>query len=161
MSTIKVLDATGLQKEVLVLGEGSPSDPYRHIAMEYNHALVDMGKIFSHSERQTLDNNQKLNHLIIVPAGAHVELLSLEVVTTAAPMYVDIFEGALVSGNGTPLTAGIGALVTSPSCQYRTSAVPVVGFGSSGNRYDTPGNLAPSPRWSVGLMTLSSAPSNA
>jgi len=99
-----IINGAGTLTNVFALGDGSAGDPYRYAPMDYHDALVDRGVVFAHSERYTLANGATVDHLLGVPGTVHAELLSLEIVTSAAPLNIDFYEAAIVSANGTART---------------------------------------------------------
>ena len=103
-----VLDGGGTLRHVLSLDAGTEAAPLRLVTMDYNAALVDMGLVFGFSGRLTLANGATIDHLITTPAApAHCEFYVLAVDTTSSPIYADLYEGAIVSANGTNVTGGV------------------------------------------------------
>ena len=97
-----VLDGNANLKYVLSLDTGTSNDPLRLVTMPYHDAMIDLGLIFTHSDRHTVANNITFTYLIKTPANpAHVELLEVSVVATAVPLYIEFYENAIVSANGT------------------------------------------------------------
>jgi hypothetical protein len=100
-----VLDGNGDLKQVFSLGAGSSGDPLRLVMQDYRSALVDAGLVYGMASRLTLANNATLDMLLVTPATpAHIELLTMECSTTSAPVYIDLYEGTIVSANGTAVT---------------------------------------------------------
>ena len=97
-----VLDGNGSLKYILSLDTGVSSDPIRLISMPYHDAMIDLGVIFTHSDRHTVANNATFTYLMKTPASpAHIELLEVSVDASASPIYIDFYENAIVSANGT------------------------------------------------------------
>jgi len=96
-----VIDVYSLPAGVDVVGQ-------RMVAMDYHDSLVDLGLMFGFSGRLTLANNGQIDFQIVTPAApAHLEFLALELATTSAPLLCDLYEGAIVSANGTNVTTGV------------------------------------------------------
>ena len=104
MNSMPILDGSGNLVYVMAVGDGTQADPYRYAPMDYVDALVDSGLVFQHSERQELANNAKLDHLIVTPLGVHTELLLISISPDSGPINIDLYEGAIVSANGTAHT---------------------------------------------------------
>lgn len=100
-----VLDGQGSLKYVFSLGTGTSDDPYRIVMQDYERALVDREKIFFHTDRHSLSNNQIFYYLIKTPASpAHVELLRVGCASTSSPINIDVYKDGIVSANGTAET---------------------------------------------------------
>lgn len=114
----QVLDGNQQIKWAYSIGDGSSGDPYRLTAMPYIDTLIDRGIVFTHSDRHVLANNAVTYYMLVTPSSGHIELLGLDITTTAAPILLDIREACIVSENGE--SAGIANLnrksSTSSSC---------------------------------------------
>ena len=126
-----VLDGNGSLKYILSLDTGVSSDPIRLISMPYHDAMVDLGVIFTHADRHTIANNATFSYLIKTPASpAHVELLNVSVDATASPVYIDFYEDAIVSANGTQeflLNNNRQSSATSQTLLYMSPTITSVG----------------------------------
>jgi len=104
----KAKDGLGNVIDVYSLPAGDEVVGQRMVAMEYHDSLVDLGLMFGFSGRLTLANNAQIDFQIVTPAApAHIEFLTLELSASSAPLLCDLYEGAIVSANGTNVTTGV------------------------------------------------------
>lgn len=102
--THSVLDGGGNLKYVLSLGTGDVSTPYRLITNTYDQALTELGNVFIHTDRHVVALNSSFIYLLKTPVSGTIAFTGLDIITTSAPLNVDIKEDAIVSANGTAET---------------------------------------------------------
>lgn len=104
MSHMPVIDGNGAQVYMFSVGDGTQQNPYSLAPMSRTHACIELGNTFQNSERHDLAKNATLELLLVTPANSHVVLAGLDIDTDSAPLEVDIYEGLIVSANGTQNT---------------------------------------------------------
>jgi hypothetical protein len=104
MSHMPVIDGNGNPAYMFAVGDGSLQSPYSLSPMPRQQACIELGNVFQSSERHDLANNATLDHFLAVPLNSKVVLAGFDISTGSAPLEVDIFEGCIVSANGTQNT---------------------------------------------------------
>ena len=97
-----VLDGAGVLQHVHSMGEGTSGEPLKMVVYNHIDADVDLGVIFTHSDRHIVSNNNSFYYLLKTPPSPiHVELISFSVTANGGPVFCEIYEDAIVSANGT------------------------------------------------------------
>jgi hypothetical protein len=113
MDTLKVKDSDGNDKYLLVgrvnisgATPGSSSNPFVTISQDYIRALTVEGNLFDVSAYASVNDNSDINVLCVTPA-APVTITSLQLTVTgdSSPLVLNLYEGTVVSNNGTTLAA--------------------------------------------------------
>jgi hypothetical protein len=103
MATYKILDGEGTLRYVKTLGSGAVNDPYSSVTIDGYQVTVDEGKAFFHADRHVISNNAEMRYLLKT-GTTHSELYTLSMSTSSAPVRIEVFEGTLVSANGSTET---------------------------------------------------------
>jgi len=130
-------DYYGAPLDVFAMPEGPNLSGIRMVHMGYYDALVDVGYMFMFGSRFELNNNSSIDFLVKIPVGAHVEFLHLDVETKDGPVLVDLYEGALVSANGTQGPVYNMNRQSSRQPSFTTYQGPTVTDPGSSNLYPT------------------------